>query len=145
MTSPGFYIHSLLLTVLTTRKMQLQLLLAITFCLKIRIIQRSDLFERVQPQYCTVLGSGNQQHLSLKPDNGIPQQKETSLKLASMTFFIYTFLEYSGNLNLNNNNNNNNQRQTSFILKMSVLFMVTSKAAWRSSPLGVYCKPTPLQ
>lgn len=50
------------------------------------------LLEQVQPQYCTVLGSGGWVHLPLKPDNKILQPKETSQKSAPMTFFIYTFL-----------------------------------------------------
>ena len=68
--------------------------------LRTRKMQHQLLLERVEPPYCTVLGSGGQAHLSLKPGNNAPQQKKTSRKLAPMTFFfffyIYThFLEYS--------------------------------------------------
>lgn len=41
--------------------------------------------------------------------------------------YMYTFFKYSTNPSLNNNNKT--KRETGFILKMSVFFIVPSKAA----------------
>lgn len=76
----------------------------------------------------TILGSSDWVNLPFKSENKIPHLKESYDLFLSFNIYMYIhFFKYSTNPSLNNNNKT--KQETGFILKMSMFFIVSSKAA----------------